>query len=171
MYTAVLVVHSVLRYVVLALGLAVLVRALSGLAGSKTWSPADTRWGRLFVVSLDVEVLLGLGLYFSLSPLTQVALTDMRAAAHNPLLRFWAFEHVTMMVLAVVAAHVGLILARRALADARKVRAVAICFMLALVFIVAAIPWPGTKVARPLWPSALGVPQATALTPLPAAGD
>lgn len=166
MYTAVLVTHSLLRYVVLALGLAALGRALSGVAGTKTWSKADTRWGRFFVISLDVQLLFGLGLYFGLSPLISPALADPRAAGR--LLRFWAFEHPAMMLLAVVAAHVGLVLARKAASDARKFRATAICFLLALVLIVAAIPWPSTRAARPLWPATLGAPQATGSAPMPA---
>ncbi len=71
----------------------------------------------LAVVSLDVQMLLGLLLYVFLSPFTRDALNDFGAAMRTPSLRYWAVEHVTLMVGALVVAHVGNVLVRRASTD------------------------------------------------------
>jgi hypothetical protein len=100
---------------------------------------------------VDVQLLLGLLLYFVFSPLTTVALKDFGAAMSNPVQRFFAVDHVVAMVIAVVLAHVGRALSRRA-ADAQgKHRLAAILYGLAVLAIVLAIPWPfETGVGRPL---------------------
>src|SRR4029079_19179703 len=97
MYTAVLVLHSWLRWAVIVAALLVFIRG-SRLVNSTT---------RVFTILLDVQLLLGLLLYVALSPFTRVAFQDMAAAMRDPGLRFWAVEHLTGMLLAVVAAHVG----------------------------------------------------------------
>ena len=52
-------------------------------------------------------MLLGLLLYFVFSPLTKAALGDFAGAMKDPLMRFWAVEHVFGMVIGVALAHVG----------------------------------------------------------------
>jgi hypothetical protein len=69
----------------------------------------------------------------------------------DPVARFWAVEHVCMMVVAVVLAHVGRVLARKAATpDSRRTRMV-VCFALATILMAVAIPWPGMRAGRPLF--------------------
>lgn len=151
MYLTVLLLHSWLRWAVLLFGAAALVRAVTGSATRRPWLPLDDRIGLLFVISLDVQLLLGLLLYFALSPITQAAMTDFGEAMRQPAMRFWAVEHVFGMVVGAFLAHRGR--ARiRAIPDAgRKHKAAAVFIVLALVAILASIPWPGTPNARPLF--------------------
>ena len=148
MYSIILILHSWLRWAALAAGLGATLTALPGSESSS--SPVD-RWGLAFVVVLDLQLLLGLILYLGLSPSTTAAFRDFGAAMQSPSLRFWAVEHSTMMLAAVALAHVGRVLARKAKRTASKrVRLVA-CFGLATLAMIAAIPWPGTANARPLF--------------------
>lgn len=150
MYPTVLFLHSWLRWAVILLGLIALVRAIRGSAARRPWLPLDDRIGMLFVAVLDVQLLLGLLLYFVLSPLSQAALADFGAAMGDPVLRYWGIEHVFGMVVGMFLAHRGR--ARvRAIPDAgRKHKAAAVFIVLAMVAILASIPWPGTPNARPL---------------------
>ncbi len=66
-------------------------------------------------------------------------------------LRFFAIEHVTMMTLALIAAHVTLAYANRASAPRARQRRVAWGVALALLLILAGIPWPWTAAGRPLF--------------------
>jgi hypothetical protein len=147
-YSAVLALHSWLRWVVLLTGLLAFGRAIAG--GSRPWSASDDRAARLFTVSLDVQFLLGVLLYFLLSPLTQTALQDFGGAMGNPVLRFWAVEHVFGVLVGLTLAHIGAARVRKAPAERRR-RLAAIFFGLALLAIVAAVPWPGLPNARPLF--------------------
>jgi uncharacterized membrane protein len=150
MYPLTLAVHSLLRWVVLGAGLAALVRAMTGLRARRSWTPADDRAGQLFVGMLDLQFLIGLALYFILSPITTVAFRDFGAAMGNAALRFWAVEHILGMIVALALAHIGRVRVRKTTDAARRHKLAAIFFGLALVAILATIPWPGTPNARPL---------------------
>lgn len=149
MYGFVLNVHSWMRYVVIATCLWSLMRA--AMSKGRPWTPADARASRLFVISLDLQVLLGLLLYLVLSPFTKQAMSDMGAAMKVGALRFWVVEHLLGMIVAVALAHIGAVKIRQASGDARRHRLTLIFFGLALLAIFASIPWPGMPAGRPLF--------------------
>src|SRR5262249_45722704 len=149
MYTTALNVHSWFRYVVLALGLIAVFRALT--AGRRAWTPADHRAATLFGISLDIQALIGLILYFLLSPFTREALRNFSAAMSNSGLRFSAVEHPFGMFIAIALVHIGKARIRKASNDARKHRLAAIFFSLAIIIMLLTIPWPGMRYGRPLF--------------------
>ena len=100
---------------------------------------------------LDIQMLLGLLLYLVLSPFTSQALNDFGAAMRNPALRYWAVEHVSLMLAAVVLVHVGRVLARTARTPQSKRTRQIVCYTLATVAMIAATPWPGMANGRPLF--------------------
>jgi hypothetical protein len=150
MYSAVLLIHSWLRWAVLLAGLVAVFRGIGGWSGTKQWTRVDERAGFWFILTLDLQVVIGLYLYGFLSPFTTEAFNDFGAAMKNAALRFWAVEHVAGMVIGVALAHIGRARSRKAPA-ARKHRVAAIFFGLALLLILASIPWPGTPAGRPLF--------------------
>jgi hypothetical protein len=149
MYSAVLIVHSWLRWVVIAAGLYAAVRGLLGGSRHASWTPADDRAGFWFVMFLDLQLTIGLVLYLFLSPFASAALHDIGGAMKDPVLRFWAVEHVFGMLIGVALAHVGRVRARRT-DSLRRHRVAAIFYGLALIAILVSIPWPGSAHARPL---------------------
>ncbi len=149
MYSAGLLVHSWLRWAIILLGIVAVLRALGALR-SRRWTPADDRAGLLFTVAFDVQVLVGLILYFALSPLTKLALQNMGEAMRAAPIRYWAVEHPFGMLIALVLAHVGRVMVRRA-TEAKKARTALIFFALALVLVVAVTPWPNMPGDRPLF--------------------
>jgi hypothetical protein len=151
MYLLTLALHSLLRWIVLGAGVVALGRAVAGARGRREWAPGDDKAGRWFVGALDAQTLLGVALYLRLSPITTNAFQDFGAAMGNAVLRFWAVEHITGMVIALVLAHVGRGRIRRTADAARRHRMAAVFFGLALVVILATLPWPGTRAARPLF--------------------
>lgn len=108
--------------------------------------------GLLAMIALDLQVLLGLLLYFVYSPYTRLALDDFGNAMRSSDLRFWAVEHVFGALVGVALLHIGRARAKKAATPLRKHRTTAIFFALALIAIAVAIPWPGTPHARPLIP-------------------
>jgi hypothetical protein len=151
MYPLMLVVHSLLRWVVLAAGLVAFGRALAGMRGRRAWTAGDDRAGQLFVGTLDLQFLIGIALYLVFSPITRAAFQDFGGAMGSPILRFWAVEHLFGMVIAVVLAHVGRVRVRKTTDPVRRHKLTAIFFGLALVAIFATIPWPGMPAGRPLF--------------------
>jgi hypothetical protein len=148
MYSLVLLLHSWIRWAALAAGLFATFAAAADRTGADT--ARSDRPGLAFVTLVDIQLLLGLLLYLVLSPFTKDALRDFGAAMHNSGLRFWAVEHSATMLLAVVLVHVGRVLGRKAATPgSRRIRQM-VCFGLATVLIVIAIPWPGMANGRPL---------------------
>jgi len=151
MYTTVLLLHSWLRWVVILTGLIAVLRGFSGWNGSRPWTPTDQRWGLWFGRALDVQMLLGLALYFLLSPITTAALQDFGGAMGNSAMRFWAVEHVFGMLVGITFAHVGLGRIKKTADERRRHRVAAVFFSLALIAILASIPWPFMPNARGLF--------------------
>jgi hypothetical protein len=149
MYPTLLTFHSLLRWIVILAGLLAFIRAAAGASGRKSWTPADDRAGFWFSIALDVQFLVGLVLYFFLSPLTAAALNNFGGAMKDSTLRFFAVEHVFGMLIAIALVHIGRARARKA-DSFRRHKVAAIFFGLALIAILVAIPWPGTPNARPL---------------------
>jgi hypothetical protein len=146
LYTIVLTLHSWLRWIALAAGVGATLTAIADRSGGR----AD-RWGLALTAALDLQMLIGLLLYLVLSPFTAEALRDFSAAMKNPGLRFFAVEHITMMFAAVILAHLGRVLARKASAPAAKRTRLIVCFGLATMLMIAGIPWPGLANGRPLF--------------------
>src|SRR5690606_24139022 len=101
-----------------------------------------------FVISLDLQLLLGLLLYVVLSPITTSGFRDLGAAMSNSGVRFFLVEHALTMVVAVVLGQIGRTMSRRATDDQTKARTAAIFYTLALVAILLGMPW-----FRPLLPA------------------
>lgn len=140
-YIWMLSLHNVLRWVVVLLAVLVLVRMFGGLLARRGWLEMDGKVGRWFTITMDVQLLVGLVLYLVLSPLTTSAFSNMGEVMGNSALRFFVVEHSFLMVLAVVFAHVGTSLVRRAATDQARFRRGAIWYSLAILSVVAAIPW------------------------------
>jgi hypothetical protein len=152
MYTALLTVHSWLRWVVLLAALLVLIRAVVGVTQRRPWTPADDGAAKWFGISLDVQMLIGLIIYFFLSPFTMSAWSDIGAAMRDAPTRLIVIEHQFGMIVAVALAHIGRARIRKNREGPRRHRLALIFFGLALVVIVASIPWPGRPGGRALFP-------------------
>lgn len=149
MYTVVLLIHSWVRWIALVAGFG----ATLAVASDSQLKPnaRAERWGLILLMALDIQLLLGLALYLALSPFTAAARLDFSAAMRNPDLRFWAVEHISSMLIAVVVVHVGRVLARKATTpESRKTRLV-VCYGIATFLMLFGTPWPGMASGRPLF--------------------
>jgi heme A synthase len=148
MYTAFLIVHSWVRWLALIAGIVATIAAIVD-RGAREKSAAD-RWGLVLTIALDIQLLVGLLLYFVVSPNMAEIRAHFGEAMRIGQLRFWAVEHATAMLIAVVLAHVGRVLARRAPTPASKRTRSIVCFGLATILMIVGMPWPGMAAGRPL---------------------
>jgi len=150
MYTTILMAHSWLRWVALVAGVAATIAALRDDTAPPAASRAD-RWGLILMIALDIQLLLGLLMYLVLSPTMTAIRENFGASMKDPVARFWAVEHITMMMGAIIITHVGRVLARKsATADGRKMTLI-VCFGIATALMFLAIPWPGMRAGRPMF--------------------
>ena len=141
MYPFILGLHNLFRWVALILAIVATVGAFLGWFGKRQWSERDRKIGSFFGMAMDIQLLLGLILYFAYSPITRQALADFGAAMGVKDLRFFGVEHVFYMILAVVFAHLGSILARKAPESKAKFQRAAIFFGISLLLMLLGIPW------------------------------
>ena len=127
-------------------------RLAVGVAANEILTRGPGRSGLFGDVHHDLRVpAIGLLLYVWLSPITQAAFADFGGAMRNAGLRFWAVEHVAGMVIAIALVHVGRAKIRKATTDRRRHSLAAIFYGIALIIMLASIPWPGMPAGRPLF--------------------
>lgn len=146
LHTVVLTLHSIVRWFILLTALLAVIRAINGLSFKRGYTRQDNAIGSWFTMFLDVQLLLGIILYYMYSSGFQ-NIAGLMGGAQT---RFFGLEHVIMMVVAVVVAHIGRVMVRRAETAPQKHRRTIIWLVITLVIIVAAIPWPGLPYGRPL---------------------
>lgn len=141
MYNPLLLIHSWLRWIFLILAIVVIAKSIIGWLGGKDYSKGDNALAASFVGTMHLQLLIGLILYFFLSPITAVAFEDFGAAMKNAEIRYWAVEHISMMILAVVIAQIGRTKAKKAKESIQKYKTQSIFFIIALVLVLSRIPF------------------------------
>ena len=132
---------------VIILLLITIIRAFVGWFGQKSFTEGSRKLSLFALISVHLQLIIGLVLYF-ISPVVQTALADMGAAMQDPVLRFWAVEHITTMIVAIVLITIGYSTAKRAATDRAKYTRIAVFYLIGFILIMSVIPWPGTSVAR-----------------------
>lgn len=123
--------HSGLRYVVLALLIASIFTAYS------KWQSNDQGDSKLYLFALiatHTQLLIGLILYV-LSPKVNFSLLGEKV------FRYFSIEHVFMMVIAIVLITIGRVKSKK-LAGAEKHKTILYFYVLGLIIMLVAIPWP-----------------------------
>ncbi len=133
--------HSLLRYILLILILIAIAKALSGWLGKKSFTERTRKINLITLILAHIQLVIGLTLYFLNGWHTKLG--NMK----NPT-RFWTIEHLAMMLIAIALITVGYSFSKKGKTDEAKHKRIAIFFLIALLVIFYAIPWPWSAVAR-----------------------
>lgn len=144
MYSFVLAVHNIFRWIVLIFLFLAIVRAYWGWFSKREWTQSDRRVGTIYSVSIDIQLMLGIVL---LIIITNFSFASFSAVFANAERSSFAVEHLVTMLVAVILAHISVVSVRRANEDVAKHRRAAFWFSLSLVVIILGMPW-----FRPLLP-------------------
>ena len=136
----VLFLHSLLRWGIL------ITVAISGLASLKSylakgpgvhWQRSMSLWA---MVLCHVQLIMGIILYGM----------DMSSFKLMPPdhMRYWKFEHVGMMVIAIALVTIGRITSKKAKTEQGKHARIAVFYLIALVLMLSMIPWPFTAMGE-----------------------
>lgn len=147
---SILVFHNLLRWAVLLFGLWTLINALSGVMRKRLYTSIDNRSNLLFMISCDIQLLLGLILFFSNSWFDKMK-SGMGEIMRNPVERYVIVEHAGMMIVAWILVHMGRTAVKRAATDNAKHKKMLIFFGLAFLIIIISIPWPFRELISKPW--------------------
>ena len=126
--------HSGLRWLILLGVVLIVLKSIIGMFAGSSYTKFDKILGSATVGLLDLQLLLGLALYFFHSAFITFNMG-------NPTERFWSVEHLMLMILAIVFAHVGKVKANKASVDSAKFKFQTIFFSIALILMIMGIPW------------------------------
>ena len=150
MYQTLLILHSWSRWFVVIFGLIAVYRAYVGWTGRRPFLSADNGINAAFSGFVWLQVIIGLGLYFGLSPYGLKAMKQA-GAMHDPTKRFFGMEHVAVMILAAIVAQVGRIVVKKTADSTQKHRKALLYFGVALLLVLIMIPWGIWNPYRPLF--------------------
>ena len=125
--------HSGLRWVVLALLIAAIVKAFSGKNGGKTMKNEDKKVPLFALIATHIQMLVGLILYF-ISPYVVFAADTMK----DNIKRFYTMEHILLMVIAVILITIGYSKAKKS----SNWKPLFTYYLIGLILILVSIPWP-----------------------------
>lgn len=155
METGLLHLHNLLRWVILILLLISILKAFSGWKGNKAFAAGDAKIWLFTMIASHITLLLGLyqwllGRYGLLS----FSIPEGTSRMKDPFLRFFQVEHPVSMLLAIILITLGRGMAKKSVDDAVKYRKAFVYFLVALLLLLAAVPWPfrGELIGRPLFP-------------------
>ena len=142
MYTTVQFIHSWWAYLVLFVVVIATINAWAGIVGKKEYGPKDFRLALFSLIVTHLQFLIGLILYF-VSPfgLKSIINNGMGAVMKDSVMRLYAVEHLTVMILAVAFITIGYSRHKKKLVSDKKFKSLAVFYTLALVFMLSRIPW------------------------------
>jgi hypothetical protein len=144
MNTGLLHLHNVLRWVILITLILSIAKLMTKQDALKT--------SKILLISAHSTLVLGLYQYFFGAfgyALIKNTVGGMKEVMKNGAVRFWAVEHITSMILAIVLITIGHI----SLKKGAKASTTATFYLIALLLILSAIPWPfRAGIGRPWLP-------------------
>lgn len=132
MQSALLHSHSGLRWILLILLIMTIASVFGKRNGKVAFTDGDRKLSLFTLISAHLQAVLGLALYF-FSQKVDFSATTMSSPVH----RFFTVEHALMMLIAVILITIGYGKAKKA-----NARGVFVYYLLALIVILVAIPWP-----------------------------
>ena len=152
MYSGMLHLHNFLRWVILILLLVAVYKHL--VDRHKPFINGHKKIDLFLMISCDIMLLLGIYQWIAGNAgLKAIQNYGMGDVMKTPALRFFAVEHFTAMLLAIIFVHLGYSYGKKAVPDEQKHKRILWYFGVALLLILISIPWPFREnIGRPLFP-------------------
>jgi hypothetical protein len=156
MYTGLLHLHNLMRWIILLLLIIAIVRGFVGMTANKPFTNADKRVGLFLMISAHITLLVGLyqwlaGRYGILT----TSLPPGTALMKDAFYRFYWIEHPLGMIVSVALITIGRAQSKKNILDVVKHKRSFWYYLIALVIIIATVPWPFREIiGRPWFPGA-----------------
>lgn len=133
-------IHSYWAYLVILILIVAVVNAILALSKKRNFTEKDLRIGLFTLIFAHIQLLIGLGWYF-MSPYYKALKVSSSEVMGDNEVRLLAVEHPILMILAIVLITIGWSKHKKKTEDAAKFKTFAIFYGIALVLILARIPW------------------------------
>jgi len=134
--------HSYWAYLVLVVLILATVNALIKFFGDKEFDAKDFRISLFALITMHIQLLLGVILFFTKDYFTTIKeIGGMGEVMKNSELRNLIIEHPLTMIIAVALVTIGYSKSKKKLTSKPKFKMIAIFYTIALVLVLAKIPW------------------------------
>ncbi|MFT5244764.1 MAG: heme A synthase [Psychroserpens sp.] len=141
MYNVVKMIHSYWAYLVFIMLVIAALNALIKFFGKKEFHAVDFRISLFTLIVTHIQLLIGIVLFFASNYLSAISDMGMGEVMKNKALRSNIIEHPITMILAVVFITMGYSKHKKKLTSNSKFKMLAIFYTLALLLVLAKIPW------------------------------
>ncbi|MEM7486653.1 MAG: hypothetical protein AAF348_15700 [Bacteroidota bacterium] len=150
MYSTVLVLHSIFRWLVLLSLCYAIYRAYKGFHSKSHFSYLDNKVRHWTATIAHIQLTVGMIVYIK-SPIIKYYFSDFKNLVNNWEMTFFGIFHSILMIAAIVIITIGSAKAKRKKTDIEKFRTMLGYFSIGLLIIFIAVPWPFSPLAnRPL---------------------
>jgi hypothetical protein len=147
MSAVLLQVHSILRWVILILLVLSIVQGFIGWIRKRELREVDAKLWLFTMISAHTTLLIGLILlFFGRFGILSAGLPEGVILMQDKFYRFYWVEHPVAMLIATILITIGRAVVKKQIADPQKYKRAFWLFLLALLIILATIPWPGREI-------------------------
>lgn len=147
MYQTLTFLHSTFRWLVLLSLLYSAFRAYQGYFSNKVFSKMDNSVRHWTATIAHIQLVLGITLY-SQSPIIKYFWKNFNEAKESFDLLFFGLIHIFLMLFSIILITIGSAVSKRKETDKEKFKTMLIYFLIALLIIFIAIPWPFSPLAN-----------------------
>lgn len=134
-------IHSYWAYIVLIILIVATVNAIIGLSSKKEFKDKDLRISLFALISSHIQLIIGFIAYYTSSFYNVMREVGMGEVMKNSELRKPLIEHPIMIIVAIALITVGFSKHKKKNTDSAKFKTIAVFYTIALILILAVIPW------------------------------
>lgn len=134
MYKTIIGIHVWTSIVFIIVAVILCLRIFTGLKNRRDYTKAENRLEIIFLALLYLGLILGVILYFMLDPESKPQMVSLQEAQDNAVQRFWAIEHFTIMLFALILSQIGRLFTIKKIPDIQKFRYAMFYYGMATLF-------------------------------------
>ena len=147
MYSTILSIHSLFRWLVVISLCYAIYRTYKGHVNKSKFSFLDNKVRHWTATIAHIQLTLGIILYVK-SPIIKYYFSDFKNLISDWNLTFFGLIHFILMLSAIVIITIGSAKAKRKKTDQEKFKTILVTYAIALLIIFIAIPWPFSPLAN-----------------------
>ncbi len=147
MQTGLVHIHNLLRWIILILLVVSIYKAYTGWKSGTEFKASDKKTWLFTMIAAHITLLLGLyQVAFGRYGIFSTTLPEGTSFMKDKFYRFYWLEHPLLMIIAITLITVGHATAKKNIPAEQKYKKAFVVFLIALIAILAAIPWPFREV-------------------------
>ena len=156
MYNGLLHLHNLLRWVILLLLVIAIIKAFVGMTSNKPLTNGDKKVSLFLMISAHIQLLIGLYQWLAgRYGIFKASVPEETSVMKDTFLRFYMVEHAVGMIIAIILITIGRGQVKKNISDTVKHKRMFWFYMIALILILATVPWPFREIiGRPWFPGA-----------------